>query len=283
MGEDQGLQCLSTMQYMPKNLGLSRTLICKIITPTRTISVRALIDPGSQITVIQKSLAKELGLTGPKRTLKIGTSGAKSVIINNMMVVNFRIASLDEKFVTEFKVEAITMPKVTCDVGRITVDPKKFNHLKDIKFTEELPMNKNTSTTVDILIGEPYTTYLFQNLIVGDSITQPAAAIYQIGACLSGTATPQDEQDQKSNMYTTMEIYEDDSIEDIKSWFTLDNIGIEDPTNSSQLTAEEQKAVELMEKNTYYDPENNCYHTRLLWIEQPIFAVGQKLTESTSV
>ena len=64
MGEDQGLQCLSTMQYMPKNLGLSRTLICKIITPTRTVLVRALIDPGSQITVIQKSLATKLGLKG---------------------------------------------------------------------------------------------------------------------------------------------------------------------------------------------------------------------------
>ena len=69
MGENQGLQCLSTMQYMPKNLGLQRTLICQIVTPRRTISVRALMDPGSQITVIQKSLATELGLKGPKRFL----------------------------------------------------------------------------------------------------------------------------------------------------------------------------------------------------------------------
>ena len=69
LGENQGLQCLSTMSYMPKNLGLPLTLICQVITPTRTLPVRAVIDPGSQITMIKKSIATELGLKGPKRTL----------------------------------------------------------------------------------------------------------------------------------------------------------------------------------------------------------------------
>ena len=71
MGESQGLKCLATITYMPENLGLPRTLICLIVTPTKTLKVRALIDPGSQITVIQKSIATKLGLRGQKRTLKV--------------------------------------------------------------------------------------------------------------------------------------------------------------------------------------------------------------------
>ena len=137
---------------MPENLGLPRTLICLIVTPTKSFKIRALIDPGSQITMIQKSLATKLGLRGPKRTLKVGTSGAQKIIIPNMIVVKFQLASLNEEFITEYDVEAITAPKPTSDIGKITIDPKKFNHLKDIKFTEELPMTSKTSTTVELLI-----------------------------------------------------------------------------------------------------------------------------------
>ena len=64
LGEEQGLQCLSTMPYIPKHLGLPRTLMCQIITPTKALSVRALIDPGSQISAIHKK-------TGEKRAVKV--------------------------------------------------------------------------------------------------------------------------------------------------------------------------------------------------------------------
>ena len=282
LGENQSLKCLSTIQYVPKNLGLPRTLICKIVTPTRTTPVRVLIDPGSQITIIQKSIATKLGLKGPKRTLKAGTSGAQTIAFQNMIVVNFSLASLDETFVTEFNIEAITMPKVTWDIGKITVDPKKFKHLKDIKFTEKLPMNNHTSTKVELLIGEPLTTHLFKKLILGDSIDQPAAALYKIGTCLSGQANPREKQDQLPNICSTFEVQEEDPLEDIKSWFSLENVGIEDPSSTSQLTVEEQKAEELMEKYTYYDQENKYYQTRLLWIKDPISYTNVKRASATA-
>ena len=60
LGENQGLQCLS--MYMPKNPGLPRTLICQIVTPSRMVPVRALVDPGSQFTAISKAIATKLGL-----------------------------------------------------------------------------------------------------------------------------------------------------------------------------------------------------------------------------
>ena len=185
------------------------------------------------------------------------------------MAVKFQLASLNEEFLTEYDVEAITMPEVTCNINKITIDPKKFNHLKNIKFTEELPMTSNTSTTVELLIGEPANTHLFKKMILGN-FDQPAAVIYDIGACLSGTANPKGEENQQTNIYSTIEICEEDPIEEIKQWFTLENVGIEDPTTANQLTAEQQRAEELMEKHTYYDHEKKCYYTRLLWIDEPI-------------
>ena len=282
LGEIHGLQCLTTQPYIPEDLGLPRTLICKIKTPLKTLSVRALIDPGSVISAIKRNTARKLSLEGPKRNLRFGTSGAQQIIFRNMMVVNFQLASLDGKFITDFQMEAITMPEITFNINKIKINPLEFDHLKNVKFSEKLPMDDMTSTKVELLIGEPITTYLFKKLIAGD-IGQPSAIIYQIGACLSGAANPKKEKraihEQQNfphdhttslNMLSTAEIYEEDPAEYIKSWFTLENVGIEDPSTSSQLSAEEQKAEELMEKNTYYDGENKCYHTRLLWIDEPM-------------
>ena len=279
---------------MPKNLGLPETLMCKIITPNQTLLVRALIDPGSQITAIATATVTELGLRGPKRNLKIGTSGAQKIIFKDMSVVHFKLASLDEKYVTNYNIEAITMPKPTCDIGKININPKSFQHLKNITFSEPLPMTNQTSTQVHLLIGAPFTTHLFKKLIVGE-IDEPAATIYKIGSCLSGTANPTEVAhtkalpklkppmgDMVNICNTTAEIDEEDSIEEIKHFFNLENVGIEDPSTSSQLTAQEQQAEELMEKNTYYDAINKCYYTRLLWIDNPIPYTNVKIASSAA-
>ena len=263
---DSCISCL-VLTYHPQNLGLPHTLMCKVVTPTRTRSLRALIDPGSQISAIKQSIAEELRLRGPKRTLKFGACGAQKFEFNNMTAVKFKIASLDESFVTDFNVEAITMPKVTCDIAKIDIDPQDYCHLKNIKFSEQLPMDEASTTEVELLIGEPNTTYLFKDLIVGE-FGQPAAAIYQIGNCLTGTANPKNGENQLSMFATAT--YEEDPIEEIKAWFTLENLGIEDPSTANQLTAEEQRAEELMQQHTYYDEVKKCYFTRLLWTDEPI-------------
>ena len=78
-GNNGPQQMLQTV-YMPKNLGLSETLLCNIITPSGKVrTVRALIDGGSQITALKRSVAKELKLRGNFQTLIVGTSGGQSV------------------------------------------------------------------------------------------------------------------------------------------------------------------------------------------------------------
>ena len=129
MGEIHGLQCLTTQPYIPEDLGLPRTLICKIKTPLKTLSVRALIDPGSVISAIKRNTARKLSLEGPKRNLRFGTSGAQQIIFRNMMVVNFQLASLDGKFITDFQMEAITMPEITFNINKIKINPLEFDHL----------------------------------------------------------------------------------------------------------------------------------------------------------
>ena len=264
----EGLQLCPSTMYKPKNLGISQTLLCKIITPTHRKPIRVHLDGGSQITMIKSSTASELGLKGPKRTVKAGTSGAQVLTIENMMPVEFKLGSLNEDFITDFKIEAITMPEVTCDITKISINPLNFEHLKGISFTEKLPMDDTISTKVELLIGEPVVSHLFKKLIKGEP-AQPVAYIYDIGACLAGSAN--DSSNKQIQSFVTLDIQEEEEDSfDPKTWFTLENVGIEDPSMSSLLTVEQQKAEEMMQECTYYDDINKCYHTRLLWIDEPM-------------
>ena len=267
--------------YVPTLAGISQTLMCKIITPNGVSVVRAVLDNGSQISALTQNIAENLELTGPRTSLKLGTSGGQTTIYKNQMVVHFQLASLDEKFVTDFPIEAITMPKVTVDVNSIDVNPRDHPHLKNISnFTEKLPFDHQTNKEVQLLIGEPVYSYLFMNIIPGKSIEEPSATIYKIGACLSGSAGSKGKG--STNAFNTIEIMDDSPEEYLKYLFTMENIGIEDPSRSSQLTAEEQHAESLMEKYTHYDAINKCWHTRLLWIDKPIFYTNVRRASATA-
>ena len=232
------------------------------------------MDPGSQFTALLRSTAKNLSLIGPKRTLILGTSGAQQLTLPNQTAVEFQLSSLDDSYVTNFNVEAITMPEVTYDISPINIDPKRYEHLKDVQFTEKLPMTPKTPKRVELLVGEPYTSQLLEKIISGGTLDEPKAAIFQIGACLTGTAPLKREESIKihSNLDILKEIPLPDHDTDtyIQGLFTLENIGIEDPLETSQLTAEEQKAEDLMKANTFYDAEQKCWHTKLLWADSPI-------------
>ena len=238
------------------------------------------MDPGSQVTAILKSTASKLSLKGPKRTLILGTSGAKELTFHNQIAVEFKLSSIKDGYITPFNIEAVTIPKITCDLTPINIDPLKHEHLKDIQFTEELPMTNQTPKRVELLIGEPYTSQLLEKIISGNSLNEPKAAVFQIGACLTGAAPPTGEE--RIKILTTLEVSKKELLPDIQQFFNLENIGIEDPTEMNQLTEEEQKAEDLMKANTYYDPVQKFWSTKLLWADGPIEHTNVKRASSTA-
>ena len=78
------------------------------------------------------------------------------------------------------------------------------------------------------------------------SIEKPSATIYKIVACLTGSCGSRG--NGKTNAFSTIEIMEDSPVDvDVKHGFSMQNIGVEDPNTSSQLTSEEQLAESLLE------------------------------------
>merc|ERR1712016_535838 len=106
-------------------------------------------------------------------------------------------------------------------------------------------MNTNTKLKVEVLIGQPIVANILKEIIVGDSIDQPAAAIYHIGACLSGSSST--DVEIKKSFFSSVQI-ESEPTTEISKWFSLEHLRIEDPTEEFQLTADEQAAEDLMNR-----------------------------------
>ena len=120
---------------------------------------------------------------------------------------------------------------------------------------ESLPPNQKKNDDLHLRISQKRKT-----------IEKPSATIYKIVACLTGSCGSRG--NGKTNAFSTIEIMEDSPVDvDVEHWFSMQNIGVEDPNTSSQLTSEEQLAESLLEKCTYYDAIKRYEHTKLLWID----------------
>ena len=100
-------------------------------------------------------------MRGTKCDLQIGVTGGETITFKKQWKVRFWLKNLHNSYVTEFPIEATTMPSISQHLQQILVDPKDFDYLDGLTFTEPLPMSdeyyENTKT-IDLLLGVPYET-----------------------------------------------------------------------------------------------------------------------------
>ncbi|GFG37463.1 hypothetical protein Cfor_02100, partial [Coptotermes formosanus] len=66
----------------------------EIYGPTGSKKVLALLDEGSTVTLLDSSIAAEIGLDGPKEALRLETVGGKSLLKKDSMKLNMKIRGL---------------------------------------------------------------------------------------------------------------------------------------------------------------------------------------------
>jgi hypothetical protein len=138
------------------------TLLCFIVNPTtdKKKLIRCTFDSCSNITILKKSVAEDLQLDdGEDYDLTFSGSGGVKGIFKNNKKVRFYLHDMSNEYRTT-EIEGITLPTVSANADRVSIDPKQFSHLKDITdFTEELPQTAKQFKKhgeVDLLLGLPY-------------------------------------------------------------------------------------------------------------------------------
>ena len=244
------------------------TLLCFIVKPgipnqttDRKKLIRCTFDSCSNITILRRSVADELQLDdGKNYDLTFSGSGGIESTFKNNRKVYFHLQDIRNKYKTE-EIEGITLPQVSPNANRISIDPKQFDHLKDITdFTENLPQTAKQfkkNGEIDLLLGMPY----FAMIACEGASTgtfgppEPMAVHTKLGSCVS-LATNFEHSYHHQTMMNP----------DITLLMRLDVLGITDlPDEDNDLTYEENQAQVIIRENTTYDRQTQAYTTVLPW------------------
>jgi hypothetical protein len=100
--------------------------------------VRIFLDSGSEILLETRRLAGTMGLESERVELAMNVAGGGESDTTFEKPVDLQLESLDGKYCSP-KITATTVKTITKDLREVPVDPTKFEHLKNISFTENLP------------------------------------------------------------------------------------------------------------------------------------------------
>ena len=165
--------------------GLCGTALCCIINPItgHYCKIRALIDSGANISLLDERVAKAVGLSGEKQSIVIGTASGKAEPKKEMEVV-FQLATRNKAHVTA-PVIALLSEAVGLPFPAIDLVPSKHEYLKGLTLAEEFPTPP--SLPFQLLLGEPYVTFITQEPVRYPPTEElPIACKTELGWILKG-------------------------------------------------------------------------------------------------
>ena len=220
--------------------------------------VRVFLDSGSEISLVTRKLAGIMGLEGEKVELAMNVAGGGESATSLEKRVELQLESLNGKYRSP-KISATTVKTITKDLREVPVDPTKFDHLKNLDFTENLPRGP---TPVDIMIGLPWYNILVSGMPIMGKPFEPMALPTKLGFVLTGTFP--DKSNKNSVNYTSLKCSVEQVDTQLEKFWNLESLGVQNNKNE-QYTAEENAAVEMMEKVTFYQKQEKTWYTSLLF------------------
>lgn len=144
---------------------------------------RALVDGGSEMSLIKQDFADACKLRGPHRSVTMSVAGGKEHTFACKRV-GYKVQSLDGSF-TSGPQEGFTHPVVGPIASELPFTQDAFPHLKDLHFTERLPRE---TTPVALLIGQPLASSIQAGATInGPGENQPMVLPTQLGNILTGS------------------------------------------------------------------------------------------------
>ncbi|XP_069358461.1 uncharacterized protein [Maniola hyperantus] len=245
------IENITTCCSNTKSQVLLATALLKAETNTgSTMTLRALVDQGSQASFITESAVRLLGLKKVKA---------------NSVITGVGNASLDSKYVVYLKLQSLQDPTFTIRVKAHVLN-KLTSFIPDRKFVAHLwpnlPKMKladpdfNIPSKIDTLLGaDVYCHILVEGLIRGPPGT-PIAQNTKLGWILSGQVSEESETRDTLNCYTTiiaMHAQNNDEEFNLKKFWELESDNF--TLSKNHRTVEEQRCEDFFQETTTRDSE----------------------------
>ena len=255
--------------YVPDFDAISHTIKAYLVTPQgEEILIRILLDEASHLVLVRKKVADAVDLKGEDATLKMIVSGNQLSVYKHQRSVLFKLRSVDKTFTSE-TIRACTIPAISKKLKSLDIDPKMWRHLKDLKFSEILPITEESH--FDVLLGEPWVSRLKLNKSrKGPTPDSPGAELCSLGWYLVGA-----KKKDNTTPHSLAQKVSVDTMTSLKNkiidFWDLEVLGMTElGEENPELKLDEAIAEEKMKEITTYSVEEKCYTTGLLWKDQPI-------------
>nr|XP_037876794.1 uncharacterized protein LOC119630680 isoform X1 [Bombyx mori]XP_037876795.1 uncharacterized protein LOC119630680 isoform X1 [Bombyx mori] len=231
----------------------------------KRLIIRALLDSGSQTSLITSKVKNELNLTPqPSRLAIVGVGNQP--LSNTMQRCSLKLRSKQTDF--EADISCFVLPQISSNLPNSTFDASICSLPSNIKLADP---NFNHSAPVDMLIGAD----LFWHLIESDRLdfgpNQPTALKSKLGWILSGPFVPKKTSNINSvqcnhvSFNSDKDTVSNDSLHnDLKKFWELEKI----PTKKNILTADEIECENHFKNHTYRD-EDGRFHVKLPLLAEP--------------
>ncbi|XP_058456935.1 uncharacterized protein LOC131434288 [Malaya genurostris] len=231
--------------------------------PTKTIRTYAFLDDGSELTLLERDLADELGLKGPTSSLCLKWTGETTKTENRSQSVNLRISSVTNpsKSYGLSNVRTIDNLQIRPQTLLISELQQRFRHLLG------LPIESYNLVSPRILIGLDHASLGFAMKSREGQRNEPIAVKTRLGWIVFGSCVEGTRAEQYVN-YHTLQVCPcnreegEDLHETVKSYFALDSLGISKP-KELLLSHEDQRAQSLLASLTR--PSDGRFESGLLW------------------
>ncbi|XP_062708969.1 uncharacterized protein LOC134288366 [Aedes albopictus] len=244
---------------------LFRILPVNLYNEGRSVSVFAFIDEGSEITLLEDNIAKQLGVKGPVKALTLQWTGNMKRDESKSQEVDLEISGKigSSKFDLRHArtVSCMFLPSQRLNYGELT---QRFPHLRG------LPMESYETVQPKLLIG-------LDNLRLGAPLklregepNDPIAAKCRLGWTVYGCTGERGNNTAVVNFHTAEASSEEHLMsEQLRDFFTMENDGISN--NIEHIDSEEDKRAKRILKETTRRVGDR-FETGLLWrMDNPAF------------
>ena len=227
-----------------------------------TVITFALLDNGSQITLIREDFAKQLKLRGYSRTIKISSikDEPETIIVKE---ISLKIYDMDHK--NEVEVEARTLPKRMFNMPSQSSatngdNQKTFDHLQDIQIPNIC------ASKVTILIGANAPDVFLQLELRRGNPSQPYAIKTILGWSLLGNNTEREKPQKGGREYRVnrIEVLQHDEMLDqiVKRFWETEHCLCAN-SRGTAMSIEDKLCLKVLEVETKI--VNGKYEVPMLW------------------
>lgn len=193
------------------------------------MTLRAFIDPGSQVTLITESAAQKLGLQRTQYNACI--AGVGSVTNKSRGKVNLTCMSRHNDFT--FETDALVMSRVVSNLPNVTFEKKNWSHIEHLTLADP---DYNISRSIDILLDASVHSQIIMGGLLTGTDLQPCAQQTKLGWILSGGSGT-------GRTYNCHVIT--NNTDDIKKYWEMEEI-----TEAKNMTSQEQYCEDLYVSTT---------------------------------